>query len=136
MKTALEQPTRAWRGVCRLSDILPDTGVCILAFGRQIALFRLGEGEALYALDNFDPFSGANVLSRGILGDRAGRPKVASPVYKQSFCLRTGQCLDDEAVALAVFDVRVCGDTVEIAEPVTRSLRSGNAALLSDAHGA
>ena len=35
------------------------------------------------------------MISRGIVGDRGGVPKIASPIFKQSFDLRTGQCLDD-----------------------------------------
>jgi len=101
-----------WVDVCALDDILPDTGVCVLVGEKQIAIIRVG-GE-LYALDNFDPFSRAFVLSRGIVGDRAGTPKIASPIYKQSFDLRTGQCLDDPAVRVPVYPVRVRAERVEI----------------------
>jgi nitrite reductase (NADH) small subunit len=101
-----------WTDVCALDDILPDTGVCALLGRKQVAIFRLG--EALFALSNFDPFSKAFVLSRGILGDRAGVPKVASPVYKQSFDLRTGRCLDDPAVAVRSYPVRVKQGRVEV----------------------
>lgn len=99
--------------VCALEDIVPQTGVCALFGRRQVAIFRIGVDE-LYALSNFDPFSKAFVLSRGIVGDRAGVPKVASPVFKQSFDLRTGQCLDDPAVAVASYPVRVRAGRVEV----------------------
>ena len=91
--------------VCRLSDIVPNTGVCALVNGRQVAIFRVEEG--LYALDNYDPFSRANVLSRGIVGDLKGEPVVASPVYKQHFSLKSGQCLEDPEVRVPVYAVRV-----------------------------
>lgn len=94
-----------WVDVCALDDILPATGVCALVAGRAVAVVRAG--DAVYALDNFDPFSKASVLSRGIVGDRAGVPKIASPLYKQSFDLRTGRCLDDERVRVATYEVRV-----------------------------
>ena len=42
---------------------------------RQIAIFRVG--DAIYALDNYDPHSEANVLSRGLVGDLNGEPVVA-----------------------------------------------------------
>ena len=64
----------------------------------------------LYATDQIDPFSGAAVLSRGIVGDRGGVPTVASPMYKQVFDLRTGACLDTqgkEPLAVAVHPVAV-----------------------------
>ncbi len=50
------------------------------------------------------------MLSRGIIGDAAGIPKVASPVYKQGFDLRTGACLDDPTVAVPAYPVRVCDE--------------------------
>ena len=125
----------SWASVCKLSDIVPNTGVCVLLEGQQVAVFRLA-GDAVYAISNHDPFSKANVLSRGIVGDRAGRPKVASPIYKQSFCLRTGHCLDDENVAVGAFEARVRHGIVEVREAATRLLRTGNGDLLSEVHGA
>ena len=107
----------AWIDVCALDDILPDTGVAALVDGRQIALVRLGDGDEVYALDNFDPFSRAFVIARGIVGDRQGVPKIASPIFKQSFDLRTGQCLDDPAVSLASYPVRVVEGRVLVATP-------------------
>ncbi len=83
-----------WVEICSYDAIYPDTGVCALVDGRQVAVYRLSDGT-LHAVSNFDPFSGANVLSRGIVGDRNGEPKVASPIYKQTFNLRTGVCYED-----------------------------------------
>ena len=94
-----------WEDVCALEEIVPGTGVCALVGGRQIAIVRTA--DAVYALDNFDPFSKAYVLSRGIVGDRGGIPKIASPIYKQTFDLRTGQCLDDPRVRVPTCEVRV-----------------------------
>jgi NAD(P)H-dependent nitrite reductase small subunit len=95
-----------WIRVCALDDIVPTSGVCALAGGRQIAVFRLDDGS-LYALSNHDPFSKANVLSRGIVGDIKGEAVVASPVYKQHFSLKSGQCLEDESVKIETYTVRV-----------------------------
>ena len=100
-----------WIAVCKLDDIVPDTGVCALVEGRQVAVFRLSD-DNVYAIDNHDPFSRANVLSRGIVGDLKGELVVASPVYKQHFSLATGQCLEDPGVRVAVFPVRVEDGTV------------------------
>lgn len=106
-----------WTPVCPLDDIVPDTGVCALVGGRQIAIVRVGAGERLFAIDNFDPFSNAFVISRGIVGDRNGVPKIASPIYKQSFSLISGECLDDPSVALAIYPVRLNGGQVEVQGP-------------------
>ncbi len=95
-----------WTRVCRLDEIVPNSGVCALVNGRQVAIFRVDD-DSVYALDNHDPFSRANVLSRGIVGDVKGELVVASPVYKQHFSLASGLCLEDVAVRVAVFPVRL-----------------------------
>jgi nitrite reductase (NADH) small subunit len=97
-----------WHDVCHLDDLAVDRGACVLVDGRQVALFRVAPDDGVYALSNYDPFSSAFVLSRGIVGTRDGVPKVASPMYKQSFDLRTGACLDDPSVRIDAFEVR-CG---------------------------
>jgi nitrite reductase (NADH) small subunit len=106
--------TAAWTKVCTLDDILPRTGVCALVRGKQIAIVRPNDSDQLYALSNYDPFSKAFVLSRGIVGDKAGVPKIASPIYKQNFDLRSGQCLDDATVKIPTYQVRVVGGGVEL----------------------
>ena len=103
-----------WIPVCRLKDIVPNTGVCALVHGRQVAVFRVAEDQ-LYAVAAYDPFSRANVISRGIVGDIKGEVVVASPVYKHHFSLKTGRCLEDEQVGLDVFPVRLEGHTVWVA---------------------
>lgn len=105
-----------WETVCRFERLLPERGVAALVGDTQIALFRTFDDE-VHAIGNVDPFSGAAVLSRGIVGDRAGVPTVASPVYKQAFSLVTGQCLDDPGVAVPVYAARVTGGRLQIALP-------------------
>jgi nitrite reductase (NADH) small subunit len=102
-----------WVEVCNYEAIYPDTGVCALIDGRQVAIFRLSDGT-MHAISNHDPFSKANVLSRGIIGDRAGEPKIASPIYKQTFNLRTGVCYEDATVRLDIYRVRRRSGVVEV----------------------
>ncbi|SNS39399.1 nitrite reductase small subunit NirD [Actinomadura mexicana] len=103
-----------WFDICSYAGLTPERGACAMVDGTQVAIFRTFDG-GLYALSNLDPFSGAYVLSRGILGTRDEAPTVASPMYKQVFDLRTGACLDDPRVALPTFPVRRSGDRVEVA---------------------
>jgi nitrite reductase (NADH) small subunit len=103
--------------ICRVEDIEVDGGVAAFIDGVAVAIFRTHDGN-LYAMSNYDPFSGASVLARGILGTRGGIPFVASPMHKQAFDLRTGQCLDDAAVRVTTYDVRVDDGTVLIGQPV------------------
>ncbi|MEW6688726.1 MAG: nitrite reductase small subunit NirD, partial [Pseudomonadota bacterium] len=104
--------------VCRLDDIVPGTGVCALVDGEQVAVFRL-EDDSVHAIGNQDPFSRANVLSRGIVGDLKGELVVASPVYKQHFSLQSGRCLEDASVRIPVYGARV-EDGFVVVEPRRR----------------
>ncbi|WP_329484544.1 nitrite reductase small subunit NirD [Kribbella sp. NBC_01510] len=99
--------------VCRYDVLLPERGVAALIGDLQIALFRTHDGE-VFAIGNQDPFSGANVMSRGIVGSRGDVPTVASPMFKQVFDLRTGSCLDDPSVSLPVYQVDVVDGQVTV----------------------
>lgn len=105
-----------WRDLCALDDIWPDTGVCARIGSVQLAVFRLrvDDGERLFAIDNHDPFSRANVLSRGLIGNLGDRLVVASPIYKQHFDLETGQCLEEADVSLRTWPVRVANGRVQV----------------------
>lgn len=105
--------TAPWVVVCPVERIQPERGVAALIDGVQVALFRTHDG-GIYALDNRDPFSGAYVLSRGIIGTRGDVPTVVSPMYKQAFDLRDGVCLDDPAVRVPTYPVRVVDGRVEV----------------------
>jgi len=116
MTITTDPDTMSWVDVCPLDQMVPWRGVCALVGRHQVAVFRVS-GDELFALSNFDPFSAANVLSRGIVGSKGDRLKVASPVYKQSFDLRTGDCLDDPSVAVPTFWVQVVDGQVQVALP-------------------
>lgn len=105
-----------WTTICRVDDIPPNSGRCALVGQQQVAVFRVrrGEQDEFFALDNYDPFSGANVLSRGIVGSVGEHLVVASPIYKQHFCLQTGACLEDN-VNLRTWSVRVTGKQLQVA---------------------
>jgi nitrite reductase (NADH) small subunit len=103
-----------WTSICTLTMLVPERGVCALVDGTQVALFRLADDEVV-AISNYDPFSDAYVLSRGIVGTRGDVIKVASPIYKQSFDLRSGLCIDDETVSVPTFGARVVDGVVEVA---------------------
>lgn len=108
--------TRVWTRVCDYHRLLPERGAAALVADEQVALFRTHDG-AVHALSNYDPFSGAQVLSRGIVGTRGDVPTVASPMHKQVFDLRTGICLDQPDIVVPVFEVRVRDGDVEVAWP-------------------
>jgi nitrite reductase (NADH) small subunit len=108
--------TTVWTTACRYDFLIPNRGVgVLLPGGEQAALFRLDDGS-LHAVGNIDPFSGAAVMSRGLVGDRGGRATVQSPIKKQAFALDDGSCLDDPDRALPVYETRITpGGDVQLA---------------------
>ncbi|SDL17000.1 assimilatory nitrite reductase (NAD(P)H) small subunit [Modicisalibacter muralis] len=126
-----------WRQICTSADLVAHSGVAAwLETGdgsTQIALFYLpspntpelstgpntpelpSHAGELYAVDNHDPFSGANVIARGIVGDVKGEPVIASPLYKQHFRLSDGVCMEDSQTRLRHWPARFDGDRVMIA---------------------
>lgn len=109
---------RQWVPACPVGRLVPGRGVAaLLPGGGQAALFLLPTGM-IYAVDNLDPYARAAVISRGLTGDRAGEPTVASPLLKQVFSLRTGAALDDPGVALPTYAVRVQHGIVRIGVPL------------------
>nr|WP_315846284.1 nitrite reductase small subunit NirD [uncultured Achromobacter sp.] len=110
-------PSRPWRPVCTRQDLVPQSGVVVLVDGEQIALFYLpgAEGRDLYAIENRDPKSGANVIGRGLVGHIGGELVVASPLYKQHFRLADGTCVQYPEQRLRTWHARLAGDAVEIA---------------------
>lgn len=102
-----------WVAICPVDDLLPGRGVAALVGATQVAVFRLGDGS-VHAIGNRDPFSEANVLSRGITGSIGGVPVVTSPVYKQRFDLTSGTCLDDPEVSVPTYRSQVDGGVVHI----------------------
>ncbi|MDD2055886.1 nitrite reductase small subunit NirD [Pseudomonas sp. GD03860] len=112
---AVNLQTRHWHAVCSRDDLVAQSGVVVWFEGRQVALFYLPEQSTpVYAVDNVDPKSGANVIGRGLVGHLKGELVVAAPLYKQHFCLSDGRCLEDAQQALQVWPVRLRGEQVEI----------------------
>lgn len=123
-----------WHRVCRLNDILPNSGAAALVEGRQIAMFRVG--DALYAVGNYDPASGINVLSRGIVGDVGGEIVVASPLYKQHYSLVTGRCLEDPELRIPAYLARVAdGEAWVRAVPVVQRRAARKRSLIVIGNG-
>jgi nitrite reductase (NADH) small subunit len=110
-----------WHEVCVLADLSPERGAAALLDDVQVALFRTHDDQ-VYAVQQLDPYSAANVMSRGIVGSRGAVPTVASPMYKQVFDLRTGECLDavgKEPQPLRSYPVQVLDGVVSVALPVS-----------------
>lgn len=115
-RTAAPIPTvRGEVAVCPVSHLIGGRGVAaLLPDGRQVAVYLVD--DEVHALCNIDTVARAAVMSRGLVGDRAGVPAVISPIGKQAYALEDGRGLDDPSRGVSVFPVRVAGDgTVVVA---------------------
>ena len=102
-----------WVTICHHSELIPERPVAALLDDNQVAVVMLADGT-IHAIENLDPFSGANVLARGLVGNKGDRPVIISPMYKQAFDLTNGHCLEDDSVRLAIHPVRVINGRVEV----------------------
>ena len=103
-----------WIDICSTDDLQADSGICALVGEQQVAIFYLPKEEVVYAINNYDPFGKANVLSRGLIGDLNGEPMVASPLYKQHFNLKSGVCFEDDNVKVETYAIRMANGRVEV----------------------
>jgi nitrite reductase (NADH) small subunit len=114
----MEMPvTQVWRAVCAREDLVLNSGVVALVGTAQVALFYVASISGvpqLFAVDNRDPVTGVNVIGRGLIGSLGGDLVIASPLYKQHYRLEDGTCLEDAALRLRTWAVRLVGDVVEV----------------------
>lgn len=96
--------------VCSVASLVKDAGVAALVEGEQIALFYI-DGD-VFVVSNYDPIGKAYVMSRGMTGDLKGNLMVASPLQKQHYSLKTGECLDVEGVSIPVYEAKIENNTV------------------------
>ena len=124
------EPNYEWVTVGEVSAVTPDRGVAVLVGGTAIAVFRLspvdGEPEEWCAVSHIDPFSGAPIMARGLVGSvgtgPSGFPTVASPLHKQRFNLRTGRCLDNDDLCLSVYQIRIRDGLIQVSDSVSKSV--------------
>lgn len=103
----------SWNAVCTVDDLVPESGIAVWTEEGPVAVFYLPHRlPALFAISHTDPFSGANILARGITGDLKGNAVVASPLYKQHFNLKTGACLEDDSVSVRTYPVLLDGNRI------------------------
>ncbi len=118
---------KQWVAVCTMGQLVPERGVAVLVGEHQLALFRIPspDGDYVRAIGHEDPFSGANVMARGIVGSAGEHDTVASPMYKHVFDLATGRCLADPLVSLPVHRTWVAAGVVYVeSEPALLPLQA------------
>jgi len=113
---------RDWVRVGTVEDFPRDGGRAIKHGNAELAVFRFDSMDEWYACQNTCPHKREAVLSRGLLGDEQGVPKVACPLHKKAFSLESGSCLSGEAYRLEVFSVKVEGDDVFVELPAPEAM--------------
>ena len=105
----------SWHNIGTLNDLVLNSGICAQVNNQQVAVFHIpNDGQSVFAISNFDPIGKANVLARGIVGSLKAHMVVSSPLYKQHFCLKTGQCLEAETIRVPVYKTKIEHDQVFI----------------------
>jgi nitrite reductase (NADH) small subunit len=96
-----------WHKTARVEEIPEDSGGCVMVHGKQIAVYNFKKRNEWYAAQNLCPHKMQMILSRGMIGDKNGEPKVACPFHKKSFSLKTGACLSGEEYCIDTYPVKV-----------------------------
>ncbi len=115
-------PKPEWVEVGSVADFPQDGGAAIKYGDVQIAVFNFTSRGEWYACQNMCPHKNAFVLSRGILGSAGEEPKVACPLHKKPFSLRSGESLSGEDYSVKVFPIKVEGDKVLVKLPPKQQL--------------
>ncbi len=116
-RTSARDLSNRWVRVGAVSDF-PNNGGATIKYGDvQIAVFNFSSRGEWYACQNMCPHKNAFVLSRGIIGSAGNEPKVACPLHKKPFSLKTGECLADRDFSIKVFPVKVVDAEVSLQLP-------------------
>lgn len=102
-----------WVKVCKKGDILRNGGSCVKVGELQIAIFNFENQNEWYAVQNTCPHKKQNVLSRGLTGEDQGEPKIACPLHKNAFSLKTGKHLGgNQEWTLRTYPVKIENDEI------------------------
>ncbi|MDN5204339.1 nitrite reductase small subunit NirD [Fulvivirgaceae bacterium BMA10] len=107
MKTKIEKEITTWFRAINVEDIPNDNGICIKVRGQQIAVFNFNKRNEYYAVENLCPHKRQMILSRGIIGDMQGEPKVACPFHKKTFSLKSGKNLNGEDYCIKTYPIKI-----------------------------
>jgi nitrite reductase (NADH) small subunit len=89
-------------------------GDCVKYRDKQIAVFNFSRLGTWYACQNLCPHKIEMVLSRGMIGEDIMEPKIACPLHKNTFYLKTGKHLNGDLNSIATYPVKVAEGYVYI----------------------
>ncbi|MFX0556132.1 nitrite reductase small subunit NirD [Maribacter sp. CXY002] len=103
---SLEQ-TKVWFKAAETNKFPKNGGACIKYKDKQIAVFNFTREGKWYACQNLCPHKMEMVLSRGMIGEENMEPKVACPLHKNTFSLKTGENLNGSLDAIATYPIKI-----------------------------
>lgn len=106
-----------WHRVAERDRLPKDAGLAYRVDGGQLAVFHVASEDRYYASENRCPHKKDMVLARGLLGTQGDEPKVACPLHKKTFSLRTGKGLSDPAYCVKTFPVELREDALWVKLP-------------------
>lgn len=106
-KTVSPDDVKVWFKAAPISAFPKDGGACVKYKNLQIAVFNFERLNTWYACQNLSPEKEEMVLSRGMIGDHNGVPKIACPLHKKTFSLETGENLNGDLDAIAIYPVKI-----------------------------
>ena len=113
-KSTKLQEVAVWYKAATINDFPKDGGACVKYKDKQIAVFNFKRLNKWYACQNVCPHKMEMVLSRGMIGDDKGIPKVACPLHKKTFSLENGENLNGDIAPIATYPVKIEGEDVYI----------------------
>lgn len=113
-KTTKLEDVTVWFKAASVNDFPKDGGACVKYKDKQIAVFNFERVNKWYACQNICPHKMEMVLSRGMIGDDKGIPKVACPLHKKTFSLENGENLNGDIAPIATYPVKIDGENVYI----------------------
>ena len=106
-KTIRIEDVEVWFKAAPVDAFPKDGGACVRYKDLQIAVFNFERLNKWYASQNLSPEKQEMVLSRGMIGDQNGIPKVACPLHKKTFSLETGENLNGDLPAIATYPIKI-----------------------------
>ncbi|UII77770.1 nitrite reductase small subunit NirD [Flagellimonas sp. HMM57] len=102
-----EDEVTVWFKAAPVSKFPKNGGACVKYKDKQIAVFNFTRKDEWYACQNLCPHKMEMVLSRGMVGEDGEHPKVACPLHKNTFSLKTGENLNGVLDAIATYPIKI-----------------------------
>lgn len=115
---------RSWVRLAKVAEVPRNGGIAARYGQSEVAIFNFAARGEWFATDNLCPHKQQMILARGILGNAGDTPKVACPLHKNTFDLKSGACVSGDLAAIATYAVKIEGDDVWVELPAPEAMRA------------